>query len=515
MKNITNKLVNDPYSLTIDDFYKTDIDDWNKSLNKNDRFWLDKGKQMAINLFHVAVQRVPAYKDFLKKNKVNPNLIKSTKDFQFLPIINKKNYLTQYPLKDLVLDGNLKNSHSISVSSGSTGHPFFWPRGPLQEFDTTLSHELFLKYIFEIDKKSTLLIVAYSMGMYVAGPFTFSSAQRVAMKGYPLTVVTPSINKKDVLRVIKNLSGNYEQTIIAGYPPFVKDILDAGKEEKIDFFKLKMKFIFGAENFSEEWRHFILNQVNSDSYYKSSMNTYGSADAAILGHESPLSILTRLATIKAGPQNSPFIDNKRLPSLNQYNPVLRYFESIENKLIFTAAAGIPLIRYDIGDNGGILTYEKVVTWLKNNGVNPEEIFRKNKMLDSLWKLPFVYLYGRRDFTVTLYGLNIYPENIKNALLYSKIVKKITGKFILSQEYDNQHNQFLQIKIELQDKIKNSQQLMNEIKNIIIKTLAEQNREYAKLYESIGVKAEPIIILEEHGNNNLFVEGVKQKWVQKK
>ena len=71
---------------------------------KKDAFWSREREARPLKLFHEAARRVPAYKDFLKKNKVNPAKIKTFKDFQFVPPISKKNYLRQYPLEKLVWD---------------------------------------------------------------------------------------------------------------------------------------------------------------------------------------------------------------------------------------------------------------------------------------------------------------------------------------------------------------------------------------------------------------------------
>ncbi len=45
--------------------------------------WQKRGETRALELFHAAAERVPAYKDFLKKNKVKPDEIKIIND---LPI---------------------------------------------------------------------------------------------------------------------------------------------------------------------------------------------------------------------------------------------------------------------------------------------------------------------------------------------------------------------------------------------------------------------------------------------
>ena len=48
---------------------------------KGDDFWLREREKRALGLFHQAAQRVPAYKDFLKKNHIKPNLILDIHDF--------------------------------------------------------------------------------------------------------------------------------------------------------------------------------------------------------------------------------------------------------------------------------------------------------------------------------------------------------------------------------------------------------------------------------------------------
>jgi len=39
--------------------------------------WQSRGEKRALALFHTAAEHVPAYKDFLKKNKIKPDKIKS------------------------------------------------------------------------------------------------------------------------------------------------------------------------------------------------------------------------------------------------------------------------------------------------------------------------------------------------------------------------------------------------------------------------------------------------------
>ena len=45
---------------------------------------------------------------------------------------------------------------------------------------------------------------------------------------YPITVITPGLNVEEILQMVRDLSPEYEQTIIVGYPPFLKTRLDEG-----------------------------------------------------------------------------------------------------------------------------------------------------------------------------------------------------------------------------------------------------------------------------------------------
>ena len=58
---------------------------------KKENFWSREREKRPVLIFHEAAKRVPAYKDFLKKHKVNPSKIKTLHDFKQVPIIDKKN----------------------------------------------------------------------------------------------------------------------------------------------------------------------------------------------------------------------------------------------------------------------------------------------------------------------------------------------------------------------------------------------------------------------------------------
>ena len=481
---------------------------------KEDKFWFNEGEKMALRLFSMASARVPAYRDFLKINKINPAKIRTIADFGKIPHINKKNYLLRYPLEKLCWDGEIASSDMISLSSGSSGEPFFWLRSKEHERETMLDHELLLVDSFGINKYSTLFIVSFSMGMWVAGTLTLRAVQDIASR-HKMTVITPGINKNDVLNIIKKLGPKYEQVIIAGYPPFVKDIIDGGGTNGIDWKKLKVKFLFAAEAFSEKWRDHMYKQVGARNPLKDSLNIYGTADALILGHETPLSILIRQLANKNkdGLYKDLFKYDARVPTLVQYNPSSKYFESINGSLIFSAFSGIPLIRYEIGDSGDIVPYDNMAVLLKKYRIDLKKEARLVGI--SNWRLPFLYVYGRNDLTASLYGINIYPENIRDALTKESIEREISGKFVMSTRNDKQMNQYLETIIELKDGvIETSLSLEKKIKATIVKVLKQRNKEYNELYRSLGSRVEPQVKLCQYGHKDYFPLGAKQKWHKK-
>lgn len=474
----------------------------------------EQGRLMALNLFHKASVRIPAYIDFLKEHKIDAKSVKTKDDFISLPVTTKKNYLKKYNLKEINWDGLFRDLHLISVSSGSTGEPFFWPRGFGLEYETALEYEIILKYFFEADKKRTLFIIGYAMGMYVAGVFTLNSLMSLSAKGYPLTVVTPGADKDSILRIIKNLGGYFDQTILAAYPAVLKDIIDKGVQENIGWEQYNLKFISGGEGFSEEFRKYIYKRAGVKNYLRSLLNTYGSADAAILGHETPLTVLIRKFASENNKLRETLFGGRGLPSLLQYYPPFKYFEEVDGNLLFSTYGGVPLIRYGIGDTGGIISYTKIIETLNNFGIDVEKEMAKYECEKIITKLPFVYLFGRSDNTKILYGANIYPEHIKSCLEQKEIIHSVTGKYFTDTVFDKDHNQTFYIAVELMHGVNINKQLNEKIAEVIYQHLLNINNEYKYLSQTIGKNIYPSVEIFTYGNPKYFSPRIKPKYVKK-
>lgn len=471
-----------------------------------------RSEQMALDLFHLASKRVPAYKDFLKKQGVTPTKIKTYSDFkQYVPVIDKQNYLREYPLSALCLDGNMFSNRIISVSSGSSGVPFYWPRGEAQDDEGADMFGTIYDAIFQMDQKSTLLVICFSMGTWIAGSFTTISSFGYASKKRPINIVTPGLEKGEAINAIKNLAAYYSQVVVVGYPPFVKDIIEEGKRSGIKWPKLKTRLLMAGEAFSEEWRDYVLKLIHSKNPYYDSSNIYGSADAGILGNETPLSVLVRRIYNHRSKMRQQIFGIDTLPSLVQYDPLRRHFEAVDNQLVFTTMAGIPLVRYNIKDTGGVLSFSDATNPIKERIA---ELAPQYGIVPEKWQQPFVYLNGRKDFSVTIYAVNIYPENIKAALIDKHIQRWVTGRFTMATRNYSDMDQYFEINVELAKDFVVKAQHQALIEQIILEKLLKLNTEFHKLHAAIGIKAIPKVHLIEFENPDYFARGVKHKWVKK-
>ncbi|MEK7554848.1 MAG: hypothetical protein AAB518_02600, partial [Patescibacteria group bacterium] len=261
---------------------------------KKEKFWLGEREKRALNLFHRAAVQVPAYRDFLHKHKIRSEKIKTFQDFQSVPPTSKKEYLRKYPLEKLCWDGTLARPLVFTSTSGSTGEPFYFPRGEELDWQYSILAELFLQNSSYRTSGPVLVIVGFGMGVWIGGLITYKAFEIAARRSnLPVSIITPGINKGEIFHALKNLSPHYKETILIGYPPFLKDILDQAPEHGINLKKLHLRLFSAAEAYTEKFREYLMRKVHTQSSLRDSLNIYGSADVGAMAWETPLSILIR------------------------------------------------------------------------------------------------------------------------------------------------------------------------------------------------------------------------------
>ena len=484
---------------------------------KSENYWIKRGEKQALRLFHLMAQRVPAYKSFLKENKIVPEKIKTIQDFKSIPTIDKNNYLKKYPLEKLCWDGKFKNKQwVISATSGSTGDPFYFPREKFQDLQYATTAELYLRTNFDIHNKSTLYIDAFGMGVWIGGLFTYQAIKHVAENGnYKLSIITPGTNKSELLKAVKALGHKFDQIIIGAYGPFLKDALDDGEREGIKWRDYNLGFIFSAEGFTETFRDYVIKKAGLKNPYKDTLNHYGTVDLGTMSYETPIAILARRVAVRNKEiYSSLFGETVKLPTLTQYMPEMFFFEDLSGNLICSAFSGLPLVRYDLKDHGGVTTFKELNTIFSNENIDLRKEAKKGEIEDTIWSLPFVYVYERSDFAVSFYAANVYPETIKRALQNRTVEKSITGKFTMMTKSDSQENQYLEINVELKSGIKESKSLHRKATDLVTKQLLRESSEYRNTHDAIGERAIPNIVFWPYEDPRYFQPGTKQKWIEK-
>lgn len=478
--------------------------------------WSRVSEKQLLSTFKKASHEVVAYASFLEKANINVSSVVTLTALESVPYSTKKNYLRAYPWNDLCKHKALHNQSLVMTStSGSTGAPFYFPRITSIDLQSAVSHGLFLRSSKSDRSKSTLVINCFGMGVWIGGLLTYQAFKHITEHGQPLTIITPGISKNEIFQAVKNLGPHFDQIILCGYPPFMKDVIDDGKELGINWKNYNLKIIFAAEGFSETFRDYFVTEAGIKDIYRDTMNIYGSADLGTMAQESPLCILIRrLALTNKSLYTKLFGQAARLPTLAQYIPDFINFQVKNNSIYCTGDNVLPLVRYEIGDNGGVLTYKNIQDIFESEGIDLQHEIKKVGIEDTITELPFVYIYERSDFAASFYGAIIYPEFIKKGLLAKELTDSVTGKFTMFTKNDTKEDQYLEINIELKAHQKITKSIRVKILNEIHQSLLSQSTEYTKLSQYLGDRIYPKLVFWPHEDQLYFKTGGKQKWYKK-
>ena len=469
------------------------------------------GDAEALAHFRQTAQTVPAYREFLREHGVDAASVQTISDFRRLPRVTRDNYLRRFPLADRCRNGDLSACDMIAVSSGSTGEPTFWPRTRSDEYLVAARFEQIFSDAFAADRKRTLAVICFPLGTWVGGMFTTSLCQHLANRGYPLTTVTPGNHRGEIFRAVRALSPMFEQTVLLGYPPFLKDVVDVGIAEKVPWSQYGIKLVFAGEVFSEAWRSIMAERTGMTHVILDSASLYGTADAGVLGNETPISIaIRRFLSDRIGDAAALF-GSTRLPTLVQYDPRARYFEEHDGTLVFSADNGVPLVRYHLADDGGVVPYAEMIARMRALGFDAEGEARRAGT-SAIRELPFVYVFGRSHFAISYYGANIFPETISLGLEHANVRAHVTGKFVMEARETGDHDRKLEIAVELAPGAIQSgppESLAQEIASAIVFELRRTNSEFTNYVPE--ARQPPTIRLFPVGDPEYFPLGVKHRY----
>ncbi|MEV6979759.1 phenylacetate--CoA ligase family protein [Sphaerisporangium sp. NPDC051017] len=467
------------------------------------------GAETALALFHDVAATVPAYGSFLRGHGIDPAAVRTVEDFARLPLLDKESYHRRHPLPQLCRHGRLDACDMVAVSSGSSGSPTVWPRSVLDERHVAARFEQVFRDGFHAAERTTLAVICFALGNWVGGMYTAACCRHLAAKGYPITVATPGNDLDEILRVVGELGPHFDQVVLLGYPPFVKNVVDAGLARGVDWPAYGIRLVLAGEVFSEQWRDLVGRRAGMTDPCHDSASLYGTADAGVLGNETPLSVRVRRFLAGRPDAARELFGDSRLPTLVQYDPVSRYFEARDGTLLFTGDNGVPLIRYHIADEGGIVSFAAMLEFCRKYDFDPTEGHCGRDAAVS--ELPFVYVFGRSLFTVSFFGANVYPENVTVGLERADIGEKVTGKFVLLAEEDADRDRRLSVVVELAPGVRPDPALVPVIAESIRSELLRLNSEFAH-YVPPDYQT-PSVVLRETGDPEFFPPGVKHRYTR--
>jgi phenylacetate-CoA ligase len=367
-----------------------------------------------------AKRDVPAYQDFLESQQYRDEpRLSIPQRLRLLPIMDKENYIKAYPTEARCRGGRIPLRFTqIDESSGSSGHPYNWVRGQRELHNMHLEMSQFAQYLFGED---LVVINAFSMGAWATGINVAEALRRVAM----VKSTGPDLDK--ILDTLEFFGPDYRY-VICGYPPFMKHVIDSGSARGLDWGKYQIAALVGGEAISEEMRDYI------ERCFRPVYSAYGASDLDMgIAAELPLTVwMRRKAAADRNLRLALFGSDDRLPMLFQYNPVDYLIEtSDKGELIVTVnrdKALSPRIRYNLHDAGGTAAYKDAIRILDDAGLLEES--RRVLEGQPRWQMPFLYLFGRSDSTVSYMGANIYPDDVEHAIFQSAADHERFGAFCI-------------------------------------------------------------------------------------
>jgi phenylacetate-CoA ligase len=378
-----------------------------------------------------AIHRVPAFRAYLEHAGLDPDRLPPAGILAAIPETDKRSYIDPYPMAARCVDGRIAfRGVTIDESSGSTGTPYNWIRGAAERTVAQRNIAFFARYAFGSGDLVTLN--AFSMGAWATG---FNMSLGMVRHGL-VKSIDPDIGK--ILSSLRVL-GPEVRYLICGYPPFLKHLLDEGDREGFPWADYRMCALVGGEGMAEELRDRLLER------FEVVYSGYGATDLEIgMAGESPVSVaLRRLARARPDVRAALFGEDPRLPMVFQYNPLIHHLEVNELGEVLCTVSRLdlmaPRIRYNVHDAGGLLPFATAQWALAGLGL---DIWGLASLVEVAgprgplpWSppipLPFVYIYGRRDATISVMGANIYPEDVETIVYGDPDLARRLESFLLT------------------------------------------------------------------------------------
>lgn len=445
------------------------------------RNWVARTRASAA--FFRARQTVPAYREFLREH----DAFDATR-FEDVPPMDKAGYIKRWPIEMLCQGGALPTRGAvIDESSGSSGQASNWVRGPSERASARRLLQFATRSTF--GDESFVLLNSFALGPWATG-------MNVSMSLVDLCVlksIGPDAAK--VIGTLKLLGPKYRY-VIAGYPPFLKALVDTAD---IDWSEFNVCAVVGGEGMSQPLRA-ALNRC-----FRKTISSFGASDLEInIAVETDFTIAVRDALATNQALGDELYGRETLPMIFQYDPLNYFVESdAERNLLFTINRlenVSPRIRYNIRDRGVVRSAREVVEAAGRHGASlPAPL-----VVD----LPLLFHWGRQDNAVGFYGCKITPEDIQHVLLRVPELAGGVTNFALHPYEDEDANKRLEIWFEIPDE--GEEPRLDALNDAVLAELAAINQDFRESIKMVPAGRKPQVKVFRQGQSPFPAQDIRLK-----
>ena len=409
---------------------------------------------------------VPAYRTFVKS--------RSHRFWQvFLesyPETNKENYVKKFDFASQCRHGIIKiKGTTIDESSGSSGAPFNWLRSASELRDI---HRNIANYIrLEFPSEKLITLNAFSMGAWATGLNVSHALTKVGI----VKSIGPDVGC--ILATLNKFGPGFDYLITA-YPPFLKRLCDQMDASNFPWGLYTLYGMVGGEGMTEVLRDYL------ERRFKKVRSAYGATDLPLgIGCEMDLTVALRREIITNSALRYQLLGEgeDRFPMIFQYNPLENYIEINKRSEVVVTVNNLsvmcPKARYNLGDEGKVMSFSDMIATLDEyvpwRSAFPG--FRKD-----LIRLPVLFLFGRKDTTISYMGANIYPQDVEYGLYKVEAYAQSIESFCLSLGETADLNSFPKVNIQLQPYCQLSQEEIAQIQSLTATTMELQDDDGAAL-----------------------------------
>lgn len=421
------------------------------------------GRWRAWRTFERSAKNVPAYADFLNKKHFMPQL-SAIEDFALVPEMDKDSYIKKWPTNQRCVEGKIPiKGVIVDESSGSSGTPTSWVRGPEERRATRSLLQVGFNRSTRVSKKPIFVLNAFSLGAWATGMNVSASLTDIAI----IKSIGPDIQK--IIDTIKEFGDGYTYVILS-YPPFLKTLFD---DERLDWRQYDIVAGFGGEGLSEGMRDHLA-QFSKGGVYGS----YGASDLEInIALETEFSVALRKAFAANRELAEKFTKIKEygvLPMIFQYNPydyLIETNDKGELLITITRKENIsPRIRYNIHDRGHVIRLRDILPSLKEAGL---ENVLKSRFLD----LPLLLHYGRSDLSLDYNGAVLSPDTVRDIINSDEALLDIIENHRLISYEDEDKNKQLHIALQLRGDTTLTKSEKRQLSHYMFKEMIRLNKDF--------------------------------------